>query len=52
MLVKPAGPDCNLECPYCFYLEKKHLYPATSVHRMRDRVLRSLVRQVMRSGAP
>ena len=26
--------------------------PATDVHRMRDRVLRSMVRQVMRSGAP
>lgn len=45
-------PDCNQECSSRFYPEKKHLYPATSVHRMRDRVLRSLVRQVMRPGAP
>jgi len=22
VLVKPAGPDCNMKCEYCFYLEK------------------------------
>ena len=51
VLVKPAGADCNLDCTYCFYLEKASLYPETRIHRMSDRVLRSTVRQVMRSGA-
>ena len=22
ILIKPAGPDCNLACEYCFYLNK------------------------------
>lgn len=26
VLVKPIGPRCNLECRYCFYLEKEVLY--------------------------
>ena len=51
VLVKPAGADCNLDCTYCFYLEKANLYPETRIHRMSDKVLRSTVRQVMRSGA-
>lgn len=27
ILVKPAGADCDLRCKYCFYLDKKALYP-------------------------
>jgi uncharacterized protein len=27
VMVKPAGPVCNLNCTYCYYLEKKKLYP-------------------------
>jgi len=27
ILAKPIGPKCNLDCPYCFYLEKEMLYP-------------------------
>jgi uncharacterized protein len=30
MLGKPIGPICNLDCKYCFYLEKERLYPETS----------------------
>jgi len=26
-MTKPHGPACNLECEYCFYLEKADLYP-------------------------
>lgn len=47
VLVKPAGPDCNLGCKYCFYLEKSELYPETTMHRMSDRVLEELVKQMM-----
>ena len=25
---KPIGPVCNLNCSYCFYLEKERLFPA------------------------
>ena len=27
ILTKPIGPICNLDCKYCFYLEKETLYP-------------------------
>jgi len=43
LLVKPASADCNLRCPYCFYLERAGLYPETRVHRMTDAVLDRLV---------
>ncbi len=28
LLIKPAGPDCNLRCRYCFYLSKSELFTA------------------------
>ncbi|MFH1739619.1 MAG: anaerobic sulfatase maturase [bacterium] len=50
ILVKPAGPDCNLACEYCFYIEKEHLFRETRVHRMSDEVLEEMVRQMMTLG--
>ena len=47
VLVKPAGPDCNMSCTYCFYLEKAALYPENKIHRMDEETLENLVRQVM-----
>lgn len=52
ILVKPAGPDCNLDCEYCFYLRKAALFPEQKVHRMSDAVLAALVRQMLRLGGP
>lgn len=43
VLVKPAGPDCNLRCDYCFYLEKKKFFPGKT--RMKDQTLEMLIRQ-------
>ncbi len=34
LLIKPAGPDCNIACRYCFYYDKKELFDNTKVHRM------------------
>ena len=44
-MAKPVGPICNLNCRYCFYLEKEKLYPATSSWAMPDEVLEQFVRQ-------
>jgi len=50
VLIKPAGPDCNMACSYCFYLEKSALFPESKTHRMSDEVLEETVRQVMTQG--
>jgi uncharacterized protein len=44
VMVKPTGPICNLDCRYCFYLEKERLYPGTSGWAMSDAVLEAFVR--------
>jgi uncharacterized protein len=45
IMTKPIGPVCNLDCRYCFYLDKLALYPETKVWRMPDDVLENFVRQ-------
>ncbi len=45
ILAKPIGPICNLDCKYCFYLEKASLYPQVSKWAMREEVLDSYIRQ-------
>ena len=27
VVAKPTGAVCNLDCKYCFYLDKESLYP-------------------------
>jgi len=51
VLVKPAGPDCNLSCIYCFYLQKARLFPEVKRHRMSEEILGEMVRQVMQQGS-
>lgn len=43
LLVKPASADCNLKCNYCFYLDKKKLYPQEQKHRMSEDTLERLL---------
>ncbi len=50
VLIKPAGPDCNMACTYCFYLEKSRLFSETKIHRMSDEVLEETVKQVLSQG--
>ena len=45
VMTKPIGPICNLDCEYCFYLEKEELYPDNNSFRMTDEVLENYVRQ-------
>jgi len=49
LLTKPVGPICNLDCKYCFYLEKEKLYPGETEWRMSDAVLTEYIRQYIRS---
>ena len=44
-MAKPAGPACNLNCDYCFYLEKEALFPGSGTRRMSDRVLEAYIRK-------
>jgi uncharacterized protein len=50
VLIKPSGPDCNLACDYCFYLEKLQSYPRAP--RMSDAVLEALIRQLLAQSVP
>jgi len=50
VLVKPAGPDCNLRCAYCFYLRKAALFGGPR-HRMSEAVLDLTVRKALEAGA-
>jgi uncharacterized protein len=45
IMTKPIGPICNLDCKYCFYLEKENLYPGTKHWAMSPEVLETYIRQ-------
>jgi uncharacterized protein len=45
LMAKPMGALCNLDCQYCFYLEKEKLYPPNENFRMTDAVLENYVQQ-------
>jgi uncharacterized protein len=49
LMTKPAGPDCNLNCRYCFYLEKEALYKNKKQHRMSFETLDEYIRQYCES---
>jgi len=49
IMAKPAGPLCNLDCTYCYYLEKKLLYPGIKDFRMPDDVLENFIKQYIES---
>lgn len=50
VMVKPIGPICNMDCRYCFYLEKDKLYRGNEQWRMSDEVLESFVRQYIEAN--
>jgi uncharacterized protein len=51
IMAKPVGPICNLDCKYCFYLEKEKLYPERTAWKMADDVLESFIRQYIEAQA-
>ncbi len=44
-MAKPIGATCNLNCTYCYYLEKQKLYPKNGSVRMTDEMLEFFIRQ-------
>lgn len=52
LLVKPISADCNIECEYCFYLEKKNLYPGIPRHQMPGDVLETMIRKYLDTPQP
>jgi len=51
VLVKPSGADCNLDCDYCFYIDRLRQFPHHS-NRMSDEVLEAMIRQLMAQNMP
>jgi uncharacterized protein len=43
VVAKPVGPACNLNCDYCFYLEKQALFSSGEQLRMPDKVLSAFI---------
>jgi uncharacterized protein len=48
-MVKPIGPICNLDCTYCYYLEKESLYPKGENFRMKPDALEAYIQQYIES---
>jgi uncharacterized protein len=45
VMVKPAGPICNLNCTYCYYLEKKKLFHGNPDLRLSEELLELFISQ-------
>jgi uncharacterized protein len=46
VLAKPTGAACNLDCAYCFFLDKAALYPGSKL-RMSEAALETYIRQLI-----
>jgi uncharacterized protein len=45
IMVKPIGPKCNLDCTYCFYLEKEALHGKGEKWKMSDATLEAFIKR-------
>ena len=45
VFAKPGGALCNLDCRYCYYLDKEALYPAAGPARMGEDLLEGYIVQ-------
>ena len=52
ILAMPTGPVCDLNCTYCYYLEKDRLYPGNRDWRMKPDTLELFVRQYIEAQPP
>lgn len=49
IMAKPIGPICNLDCEYCYYLEKESLYPRGENFRMSGDLLEQYIADYIRA---
>jgi uncharacterized protein len=61
LLIKPTGADCNIDCTYCFYLDRAGIlrpgfqndgrgFDRLHGRRMSDSVQEEMIKQTMRDG--
>ena len=48
VMLKPIGSKCNLDCDYCYYLEKSDLYPSKP-QVMSEELLERFIQQYIES---
>ncbi len=51
VMVKPTGPLCNLDCEYCYYLEKENLYGNKTDWGMKHDVLEKFIKEYINTQA-
>ncbi len=45
VMIKPTGSVCNLNCTYCYYLEKKKLFPGKNDFKLDEDLLELFIKQ-------
>ncbi len=48
LMVKPVGPQCNLKCTYCFYLDKEKSLLKSQTRFISDATLEVFIREYIR----
>lgn len=50
VFAKPVGAVCNMNCRYCYYLEKEQLYPDKGTFIMPDHILEQYIEQHIKAS--
>jgi len=51
IMAKPIGPRCNIDCKYCYYLEKESQFPKEKKFRMHRHVLERYIEAKFEAAA-
>jgi uncharacterized protein len=49
VMLKPVGAACNLRCSYCYYLDKKNLYPESKSYLLSNELLAKFTKDYLES---
>ena len=49
VMAKPIGPKCNMDCIYCYYLEKQKLFPNVTNTRLDDTLLEVFIKDYIQA---